>query len=208
MEKFIIFDGKSFCRDEKTGYYCYNNGKRTQRLHRYVYEFYNGKIPNGFDVHHVDGNKNNNDISNLVILTRQDHAKIHGEKLTEEQRQQRRENVIKNANPKASEWHGSEVGRNWHKEHYEKMKQALYKKTMQTCKNCNKEFLATREGFCCNNCKSAYRRKMGFDNVIRFCVICGRSFSTNKYKQVKTCSKDCSIASREKTKKNKLNSFE
>jgi hypothetical protein len=208
MEKFIIFDGKSFCRDEKTGYYCYNNGKRTQRLHRYVYEFYNGKIPNGFDVHHVDGNKNNNDISNLVILTRQDHAKLHGEKLTDEQRQNRRENMAINVNPKACEWHKSEAGRKWHKEQYARMKEALYRRTTRFCKNCNNQFEGIREGFCCNACKSAYRRKMGLDNVVRFCVICGHSFTANKYDKTKTCSKDCSIALKKKTIKNKLNSFE
>ena len=32
-----------------------------------------------YDVHHIDGNKLNNDPSNLMILTRSEHAKIHAE---------------------------------------------------------------------------------------------------------------------------------
>jgi len=31
----------------------------------------------GMDVHHIDENRNNNDISNLILLTPEDHAKIH-----------------------------------------------------------------------------------------------------------------------------------
>jgi len=31
----------------------------------------------GMDVHHIDGDRNNNDISNLQLLTPEEHAKIH-----------------------------------------------------------------------------------------------------------------------------------
>ena len=31
----------------------------------------------GMDVHHVDGNRDNNDPSNLILLTPEEHAKIH-----------------------------------------------------------------------------------------------------------------------------------
>lgn len=30
-----------------------------------------------FDVHHLDGNKLNNELSNLIILTRSEHASLH-----------------------------------------------------------------------------------------------------------------------------------
>lgn len=45
--------------------------------HRMIWEKYHGKIIKGFIVHHNDGNKLNNDISNLKLITRVDHAKIH-----------------------------------------------------------------------------------------------------------------------------------
>ena len=32
----------------------------------------------GYVVHHIDGNKRNNKISNLQILTKKEHEKIHG----------------------------------------------------------------------------------------------------------------------------------
>ena len=38
----------------------------------------------GMDIHHLDENKLNNSLSNLIYLTRSEHSKIHGENLSEE----------------------------------------------------------------------------------------------------------------------------
>jgi len=50
--------------------------------YRKIYETHYGTIPkdeNGrtFDIHHIDGNRENNDISNLVALSVSDHYNIH-----------------------------------------------------------------------------------------------------------------------------------
>lgn len=50
--------------------------------HRKIYEDYHGPIPvddqgRSFEIHHIDGNKDNNLISNLVALSIDDHYKIH-----------------------------------------------------------------------------------------------------------------------------------
>ena len=45
--------------------------------HVYLYEKEFGKIPKGNVVHHVDEDKLNNDLSNLVCMTRGDHASLH-----------------------------------------------------------------------------------------------------------------------------------
>lgn len=44
--------------------------------HRLVYEAVNGLIPDGFDVHHKDGNTYNNSIDNLELLSHSEHAKL------------------------------------------------------------------------------------------------------------------------------------
>ncbi len=36
-----------------------------------------GEIPEGYDVHHSNFDKENNNISNLVLLTKEEHKKIH-----------------------------------------------------------------------------------------------------------------------------------
>lgn len=46
-------------------------------LHRDIYEDKNGRIPDGWEVHHIDENSLNNDPENLVALSPTDHAKIH-----------------------------------------------------------------------------------------------------------------------------------
>jgi hypothetical protein len=49
------------------------------RSYRKIYEeHHNIKIPKGMHIHHIDGNRNNNDISNLEMLTPDEHAQRHG----------------------------------------------------------------------------------------------------------------------------------
>lgn len=52
------------------------NGKRIPE-HIAVWESYCGPKPEGCDIHHIDGNGKNNDITNLVCLTKADHQMIH-----------------------------------------------------------------------------------------------------------------------------------
>ena len=51
-------------------------------LHRYVYELANGSIPEGLSIDHIDGNKSNNFLSNLRVVTHQqnqwNHTKAKG----------------------------------------------------------------------------------------------------------------------------------
>lgn len=44
-------------------------------VHRYVWKFFNGEIKNKLTVNHKDGNKLNNDISNLELMTFSENAK-------------------------------------------------------------------------------------------------------------------------------------
>lgn len=46
-------------------------------LHRLIYEEVFGSIPKGFCIHHKDGDKTNNNPSNLMLLTKSNHHKLH-----------------------------------------------------------------------------------------------------------------------------------
>ncbi len=47
------------------------------RIHRDIWEFHNGPIPEGHDIHHIDGNENNNYIENFELLSHGEHRKLH-----------------------------------------------------------------------------------------------------------------------------------
>lgn len=36
-----------------------------------------GSVPDGYEIHHIDGDARNNKISNLMLVTREQHQKIH-----------------------------------------------------------------------------------------------------------------------------------
>jgi len=183
-------NGIVFTRDDNTGYYL--NSTIRKRLHVYIYELINGKIFKGHEVHHKDFDKSNNDIVNLICMTGKEHRRLHGK--------------IKMSNPEflkkfqekgmesAKEWHKSEDGHKWHKQHYIFTKDALHKTDTFICENCGNEYTAEITGnnrFCSNKCKSSFRRKSGIDNESRICKHCGKTFTANKYSKTKACSKSC-----------------
>lgn len=47
--------------------------KRTASIHVLVYENFVGDIPDGYDVHHINGNKQDNRLENLKIVTKAEH---------------------------------------------------------------------------------------------------------------------------------------
>ena len=68
-------------RINEYGYYRINSsieGNHLKLLHRLVFEdFYNIKLPSHIEIHHEDGNKLNNEIWNLVPMTKSEHMKLH-----------------------------------------------------------------------------------------------------------------------------------
>jgi hypothetical protein len=182
--KYIEYDGLKFCRDDKTGYYL--NSTIHERLHRYVWQKEVGKIPNGYHIHHIDGNKANNSLDNLALVTASGHERLHG---TEQARKEIAKQNIEKARPYAIQWHKSEAGRKWHSEHATGQKAP---RTTKTCEVCGKEYQGTKvQRFCSNACKSKWRRVNELDCITIKCEICGKEIKTNRFKPQKYCSKAC-----------------
>lgn len=188
--KFAYFDGLRFCRDDKTGYY--RNSKTGKRLHRYVWEFYNGEIPQGMSVHLINNDRSCNEIWNLQLMESGEHTSYHSKHLTDEQKNKRKI-AAKNNQKYTAKWHKSIMGKEWHKKHYAKMKEKLFKKRKNICVCCGKEFMGKKGTmYCCNACKSKYRRVIGSDMVECICEYCGKRFLKSKYSNTRFCSKGCS----------------
>lgn len=199
--KSVKLDGMSFY-DNGNGYF-YNSWRRMY-LHRYIWEKENGPIPQGYDVHHIDHDKNNNSINNLTILTRKEHLYLHEESLSEEQKEKRRKHMLTTVHEAAKEWHKSEKGKEWHKNHYNNCKYKLQVIKQFKCQCCDDIFEAIDNGankFCSNKCKSKYRRLKGLDLIDKHCEYCGTLFKTNKHKKSKCCSRSCANRLRGKTKR-------
>jgi hypothetical protein len=67
-------------KSKKWGYQAFKDedGKK-KTIHSRVGEKKYGydKIPAGFVIHHIDGNKDNNQYFNLILLHSKDHRRIH-----------------------------------------------------------------------------------------------------------------------------------
>lgn len=195
-EKYMYFNGLRFTRDDSTGYYLSSRktkGNTRQRMHVYVWEYYNGPVPVGYHVHHIDKDKSHNNPENLELLECSKHLSLHGCENAVLHHAEMVENLKKNAVPKSRRWHGTDAGKAWHKNHYEQTKDRLYVEHNFICQNCGKEYKSVQMSskFCSNNCKSAWRKKSGVDDIIRNCKCCGKGFVVNKYAKKEYCSKKC-----------------
>ena len=198
MEKpqVIVIDGIKFYKESKyPGYYLGNvpiEGRKRRypmRAHVYVWQKHYGEIPKGYEVHHKDEDPSNNDISNLMLLSRSAHAKLHGT----ENALTARDIMLTKALPAAVAWHKSEDAKDWHKDHYEDSTRAIWTAPVTSvCEYCGKEYStvhakATTSRFCSNKCKAAARRKSGVDNIEKICTKCGKPYIANKYQKTLFC---------------------
>ena len=76
------FNGRVYFRRPNGNYVCKKKGKRYS-LHNAVYEFHNGKVPDGYVIHHDHRNpdgtfdKDENNIEWLRLMTPSEHATYH-----------------------------------------------------------------------------------------------------------------------------------
>ena len=109
--------------------------KHAKGLHVAIWEYYNGQeVPDGYEIHHKDGDTFNNDISNLECVSHGEHRKLHPVKDMEKQKEH-----LERIRPLAAEWHKSEEGHEWHVQHAKKTIQNVPRK-QHTCIVCGKQF--------------------------------------------------------------------
>ena len=159
----------------------YYKNRRGKLLHREKYIAEHGALPDGWHVHHIDGNKQNNDISNLEALPPGEHQHRHDPRgfvaWTTEQR----------ANSSRHSW-------------------KIKKPTMRTCAVCggNYESIGQRTKFCSIHCASVAhyaahpKPKKGRTHLLKPpkpCVVCGKLFKKQDPRTI-CCSRECGYAYR------------
>lgn len=159
----LVVDEKilQFHKDCITGYWV--NSTYHLRLHREKLRLALGLTKEqmeGLDVHHIDGNKDNNDMSNLQLINKTKHVVAHV-------KEQVRKKIIK-----VCEWCGEKYespNNIAHRQRFCSAKcKAKYRRanglndTIRVCKRCGKEFvcdICSRTKFCSRRCAGIYNYK-------------------------------------------------
>jgi endogenous inhibitor of DNA gyrase (YacG/DUF329 family) len=169
------------------------NNESPVALHRQKWMDEHGEIPEGHIIHHADGDPLNNDINNLEAISREEHAKRHpdmGGTASDEH--------LEKMLSAAAEWHQSDEGQEWHKQHYENVKEELHKERYtHECDFCGEEYTTNRKEetrFCSDSCRQKHYYRA--NQELRTCPACGDGFETYKYSDTTYCSISCSNSDR------------
>ena len=113
----IVFNGFRYNRypESKNKTHQRYFGRAGHLLHRDIWEFHNGPIPEGYQIHHIDRDTTNNDIANLDCLPRKVHRQEHHDEYVARGKEDAQLQHLKHIQPRAKEWHGSDEGREWHR---------------------------------------------------------------------------------------------
>lgn len=153
-------------------------------------------------VHHEDHDPFNNDPSNLALMTPKEHRQEHARKFDEA----RMEIFRKTTLAAAAEWHGSEAGIAWHREHGRRTWQNRETSTF-ICPECGAEHeghFPERSGetrYCSSACRQRveWRTHKYWEKAV--CAICSIAFERPKGKR-ETCSRSCGAKLRWQRAKN------
>jgi hypothetical protein len=194
MQISIKYNNRTYRKHPKQKYY-YTSRKGnnySRSLHRQMWFDNHGEIPEGFQVHHKDGNAFNNTIENLEIINKGEHSKYHSD-IRVKENPERFKKLAEIGREYAKQWHGSKEGKEWHRQNAINTGFGNIKYGFKNCKHCNKEFeaLSSRVLFCHNNCKSAWRRANNPDKIKCNCEKCGEEFIGDKYSPRRFCSIKC-----------------
>lgn len=82
-DKYIYFNGVLISKTtmrivgsmRKTGYITTGDGSFTEYCHRIVWEMHCGKIPEGYEIDHINHDRSDNRIENLRLVKKKDNLK-------------------------------------------------------------------------------------------------------------------------------------
>ncbi len=192
-EKKVYF-GKKFYQ-QKDGYWA---NMMPIHAHRWVWINHYGAIPKGMDIHHKNGDKGDNEIENLEMLSRSDHLKRHWEEGRFDLDQRRTQ--LK----EARKWLQTDEGRKKQSE-ISKKSWEVRRKTIKNCEMCSVDIETSQSWtrFCSDACDKKWRRANKLYFIEQICPVCDKEFKKDKFTPKKFCSISCgaknSASNRKKT---------
>lgn len=204
VPKKIVYADEAFWL-QTTGRY-YQSGRKDaleRLLHRRIYADHYGPIPPGFQVHHVNGDWQDNQLENLVLVSTSEHAREHlAARMATPEGQASTALGLARGRAGAKRWHSSQEGRAWHAHHSKKTWEHRVL-TPVHCVVCGQGFetvFPSRTYYCSDVCyhSATYQRHKTASGV---CPRCGTSFVYNKYRKQTYCSRRCGILARSEARK-------
>lgn len=196
---FVEYRSERFYLQSSKRYFQSGNKDCEERLlHRRVWSDVNGPIPPDTDIHHKDGNWENNDISNLEAISSSEHRRLHMlDRWADEAQREVMLSALEKAQELAKPWHSSDDGIRFHQQNCRLSWENRHPVDI-TCEVCGNEFKAIRTEVA-KTCSKSCRQKLSYKNrfnVERDCRFCGKKFMASKYKQALFCSRTCSNVAR------------
>ena len=173
--------GQLLFHKHKDGHYVTSLG-----IHKWVCMLNGIEIPEGCDVHHIDEDKSNNDISNLQVLTKAEHKALHNKTapiktyICKQCGKSFQANNVGGRKFCSQKCYGAY-----------RRKNGLDNNVIVKCVVCGKEFSAARSDHrkCCSiKCVSEFNKLK--DKFKVKCEFCGKEFETNCSNR-RFCSSNC-----------------
>ena len=184
----VVFDGSQFVRYPGSRPYFagWYRGRRWL-LHRAIWTYHNGPIPEGHVVHHSNGNTRDNRLSNLELLTPLQHVAHHDSLNSWKWSKRNREHLAKQrAKGYLERWRKTALARAFFKAKGQELRANTVKPTEKRCQNCGAVFIANRTSgvrFCASvQCKRSGRpEKYGAKpvkptDILLACSVCDAQF--------------------------------
>ena len=99
-DKTQVFDGRKYYLHKNQRYFKCSIAKKNTYLHRMVWTYHNGNIPNGLVIDHIDRNKSNNQIENLRLVD----WKTNRDNIDDKYKEIYRQNMIRFNSQDSGKW--------------------------------------------------------------------------------------------------------